>query len=223
MVKLFLTLAAAARTAVHAFNVAPAARPLSSLGAVGSRGAGRGGVYEDLTGMVGNTPVVKISDKLAPEGVEVYAKCEYFNPLSSVKDRLAVAIIEEAEASGALRPLVDHLASVLRGESPLGVQPWMQPVLLALEGSRKHLLSEHLRAHLALTLRADTESEEGHELTVHLAGPTSLFYEPGQPAACCFSFKHEINLLDFVEDLAELFSALTTKLAAQTPYVSIAP
>jgi len=104
MVKLFLTLAAAARTAVHAFNVAPAARPLSSLGAVGSRGAGRGGVYEDLTGMVGNTPVVKISDKLAPEGVEVYAKCEYFNPLSSVKDRLAVAIIEEAEASGALKP-----------------------------------------------------------------------------------------------------------------------
>ena len=104
MVKLFLTLAAATRTAVHAFNVAPAARPLSSLGAVGSRGAGRGGVYEDLTGMVGNTPVVKISDKLAPEGVEVYAKCEYFNPLSSVKDRLAVAIIEEAEASGALKP-----------------------------------------------------------------------------------------------------------------------
>ena len=99
----------------------------------------------------------------------------------------------------------------------------MQPVLLALEGSRKHLLSEHLRADLALTLRADTESEEGHELTVHLAGPTSLFDEPGQPAACCFSFKHEINLLDFVEDLAELFSALTTKLAAQTPYVSIAP
>ena len=131
--------------------------------------------------------------------------------------------VGEAQASGALRPLVDHLASVLRGESPLGVQPWMQPVLLALEGSRKHLLSEHLRAHLALTLRADTESEEGHELTVHLAGPTSLFDEPGQPAACCFSFKHEINLLDFVEDLAELFSALTTKLAAQTPYVSIAP
>ena len=68
------------------------------------RGAGRGGVYEDLTGMVGNTPVVKISDKLCPAGVEVYAKCEYFNPLSSVKDRLAVAIIEEAEASGALKP-----------------------------------------------------------------------------------------------------------------------
>ena len=99
----------------------------------------------------------------------------------------------------------------------------MQPVLLAVEGTRKHLLSEHLRADLALTLRADTESEEGHELTVHLAGPTNLFDERGQPAACCFTFKHEINLLDFVEDLADLFSALTTKLAAQTPYVSIVP
>jgi len=131
--------------------------------------------------------------------------------------------VGEAKASGALRPLVDHLAAVLRGESPLGVQPWMQPVLLAVEGTRKHLLSEHLRADLALTLRADTESEEGNELTVHLAGPTSLFDEPGQPAACCFTFKHEINLLDFVEDLADLFSALTTKLAAQTPYVSIVP
>ena len=105
---------------------------------------------------------------------------------------------------------------------PVARGPAPRPAL-ALEGSRKHLLSEHLRAHLALALRADTESEEGHELTVHLAGPTSLFDEPGQPAACCFSFKHEINLLDFVEDLAELFSALTTKLAAQTPYVSIAP
>ena len=49
-------------------------------------------------------PVVKISEKLAPPGVEVYAKCEYFNPLSSVKDRLAVAIIEDAETRGELKP-----------------------------------------------------------------------------------------------------------------------
>ena len=49
-------------------------------------------VYEDITKTIGNTPVVKISDKLCPEGVELYAKCEYFNPLSSVKDRLALAI-----------------------------------------------------------------------------------------------------------------------------------
>ena len=40
------------------------------------------------------TPVVKISEKMCPPGVTMYAKCEYFNPLSSVKDRLALAIIQ---------------------------------------------------------------------------------------------------------------------------------
>jgi len=73
-------------------------------GSVPERGAGRGGVYANVTMTVGNTPVVKISEKLAPAGREVYAKCEYFNPLSSVKDRLAVAIIEDAEAKGLLKP-----------------------------------------------------------------------------------------------------------------------
>ncbi|KAJ1452585.1 cysteine synthase CysK [Pelagophyceae sp. CCMP2097] len=63
-----------------------------------------GGVYSDVTQLVGNTPCVRISAKLCPPGVEVYAKLEYFNPLSSVKDRLAVSIIEEAERSGALQP-----------------------------------------------------------------------------------------------------------------------
>ena len=58
-------------------------------------------VYEDITKTIGNTPVVKISDKMCPEGVEVYAKCEYFNPLSSVKDRLALAIIQDAEGKNA--------------------------------------------------------------------------------------------------------------------------
>ncbi|KAJ8599136.1 hypothetical protein CTAYLR_008288 [Chrysophaeum taylorii] len=75
-----------------------------ALSAVPGRGDGRGGLYDDVTLTVGNTPVIKISDKLAPPGVEIYAKCEYFNPLSSVKDRLAVAIIEDAEKRGVLKP-----------------------------------------------------------------------------------------------------------------------
>ena len=53
---------------------------------------------------VGNTPLVKISDDLCPPGRTIYAKCEYFNPLSSVKDRLALAIIEAAEKDGSLKP-----------------------------------------------------------------------------------------------------------------------
>jgi cysteine synthase A len=74
------------------------------LSAMPGRGQGRGGLYDDVTQTIGNTPVVKISDKLCPPGVSMYAKCEYFNPLSSVKDRLALAIIEDAEKEGRLKP-----------------------------------------------------------------------------------------------------------------------
>jgi len=52
---------------------------------------------------VGNTPVVRIN-RLAPETIDLYAKVEAFNPLSSVKDRLALGVIEAAERSGELQP-----------------------------------------------------------------------------------------------------------------------
>jgi cysteine synthase A len=52
---------------------------------------------------IGNTPCIRINT-LAPDHVRLYAKAEFFNPAASVKDRLAVSIIEEAEQSGALKP-----------------------------------------------------------------------------------------------------------------------
>src|SRR3954466_2027763 len=52
---------------------------------------------------VGNTPVVKIN-RLAPPGVNLFVKVEAFNPLGSVKDRLALGVIEDAERSGQLKP-----------------------------------------------------------------------------------------------------------------------
>ena len=52
---------------------------------------------------VGNTPIVKI-ERLAPQDVDLYVKVEAFNPLGSVKDRLALGIIEDAEKSGTLKP-----------------------------------------------------------------------------------------------------------------------
>src|SRR5665648_542178 len=52
---------------------------------------------------VGNTPVVKIN-RLAPPGVNLFVKIEAFNPLGSVKDRLALGVIEAAEQSGQLKP-----------------------------------------------------------------------------------------------------------------------
>lgn len=60
-------------------------------------------IYESILGTIGRTPIVKIN-RLAPSHVTMYVKCEYFNPLSSVKDRLAIAIIEDAERRGALKP-----------------------------------------------------------------------------------------------------------------------
>jgi len=59
--------------------------------------------FANILGTVGNTPVVKIG-KLAPPNVNLYVKIEAFNPLGSVKDRLALGVIEDAERSGALKP-----------------------------------------------------------------------------------------------------------------------
>ena len=60
-------------------------------------------LYDSILGTIGKTPVVRIQ-RLAPKHVTMYVKCEFFNPMSSVKDRLAIGIIEEAERSGALQP-----------------------------------------------------------------------------------------------------------------------
>jgi len=59
--------------------------------------------FDSILGAVGNTPVVRIN-RLAPAGVELYVKVEAFNPLGSVKDRLALGVIEAAEKSGELKP-----------------------------------------------------------------------------------------------------------------------
>jgi cysteine synthase A len=59
--------------------------------------------YQSILETIGNTPVVKIN-RLAPKGVNLYVKVEAFNPLGSVKDRLALGVIEAAEKSGELKP-----------------------------------------------------------------------------------------------------------------------
>jgi cysteine synthase A len=64
---------------------------------------GRRQLYASVLDTIGDTPVIRIN-RLAPKGVELYVKAEFFNPAGSVKDRLALSIIEEAEQSGRLRP-----------------------------------------------------------------------------------------------------------------------
>jgi cysteine synthase len=64
---------------------------------------GRGMLYDSILDTVGDTPVVRINN-LAPNGVRLYVKVESFNPAASVKDRLALNIIEAAERAGTLKP-----------------------------------------------------------------------------------------------------------------------
>ena len=64
-------------------------------------------VYDSVVELIGNTPLVRLGSvarNVAGDGVEVLAKVEYFNPGGSVKDRIALRMIDDAEASGALRP-----------------------------------------------------------------------------------------------------------------------
>ena len=60
-------------------------------------------IYNNILETIGNTPVVKIN-RLAPSGIDMYVKVEAFNPMASVKDRLAIGIIEDAERKGLLKP-----------------------------------------------------------------------------------------------------------------------
>ena len=60
-------------------------------------------IYDNILDTIGNTPIVRLN-RLAPEGVDVYVKVESFNPMASVKDRLAFAIINDAEQRGILKP-----------------------------------------------------------------------------------------------------------------------
>ena len=65
--------------------------------------AGRGRLFDSVMDTIGDTPCIRINT-LASGHVRLYVKAEFFNPAASVKDRLAVSIIEEAERSGALKP-----------------------------------------------------------------------------------------------------------------------
>ena len=60
-------------------------------------------IYDNITQVVGNTPLVRIN-RIIDGGAEVLAKLEFYNPSSSVKDRIGIAMVDAAEASGELQP-----------------------------------------------------------------------------------------------------------------------
>ena len=66
-------------------------------------------IYQNITELVGRTPIVKLNN-IVPEGAaEVYVKLEAFNPGSSVKDRIALSMIEAAERDGLISPAIPSL------------------------------------------------------------------------------------------------------------------
>merc|ERR1719424_130549 len=97
---------------VTAFSAGPTLRrppqystSFRPLRMVHARGAGYGAPVQNVGEMVGNTPLIKLSDQMTgTPDVTIYAKAEFTNPCSSVKDRIALSIIETAEQDGTLQP-----------------------------------------------------------------------------------------------------------------------
>src|SRR5258708_12086439 len=79
-----------------------------------------GKIYDNITDLIGNTPLVRLN-KIVPEGAaEVVVKLESFNPLSSVKDRIAISMVNEAEKAGELKP-GDTIVEATSGNTGIGL------------------------------------------------------------------------------------------------------
>ena len=77
-------------------------------------------IYNSITELIGNTPIIKLNN-IVPEGAaDVYVKLEAFNPGSSVKDRIALAMIEDAEKKGLIKP-GDTIVEATSGNTGIGL------------------------------------------------------------------------------------------------------
>jgi cysteine synthase A len=94
---------------------------IRTLAAMGSWGRGR--VYEDITETIGHTPLVRLArmQKAANAGAQILLKLEFLNPLSSVKDRIGVSMIDALEARGLIKPGVTPLIEPTSGNTGIGL------------------------------------------------------------------------------------------------------
>ncbi len=112
--------------------------PRARLGWIGSAPAQEGlpmsGIHPDITTAFGNTPLVRLNRVTEGLGATVLAKLEYYNPASSVKDRIGIAMINAAEAAGELSPAAPSWSP--RAATPASPSPWSAPPAATVSSSR---------------------------------------------------------------------------------------
>src|SRR5690625_2622527 len=77
-------------------------------------------VTEDITGLIGETPIVKLNRSVNEDHADIYVKLEFMNPASSVKDRIALAMVEAAEEQGVLK-VGDTIIESTSGNTGIGL------------------------------------------------------------------------------------------------------
>src|SRR5436853_2994705 len=178
-----------------------------------------GGRYEDIVAAIGNTPLVELK-RLSPKpGVRIYAKMESFNPTGSVKDRVARALIEDAEDKGAIDP----------GHTILEPTSGNTGISLAMICSRKGyplqvVMPENVtpeRTQLLRTYGAEIVYSEGAkgsngavDLALEMAEADASYYMPyqyGNPANPLAHYNGTaVEILDELDDVAAFVAGLAT-------------
>ncbi len=172
--------------------------------------------YRNITEVVGNTPLVKVNKIDGSDNANIFAKLEFFNPTSSVKDRIAVHMIDEAEKSGELKPN-GTIIEPTSGNTGLGLAMVAaardykliitMPESMSIE---RRCLLEHLGAKIVLT-PGETGMKGAIEKAQELIKKTSNSYMPQQfdnPANPAIHEKTTgIEILEAMENKIDIFIA----------------